>query len=168
VPVVAQISVELAVVGISRIAAVGTPDLPARFQVPAKRNKSFWSLHGSVDSCRRPRIAKQQPVGIERQIRKATLSNQRLQAGLVATFGEPESTRRFPEVVFTCLTCDHELRPPRLFVGDKRQKCMGRWASDDFDQASSCSWRKALRVAAVLLETLSAAPKSCRYINANG
>ena len=99
-------------------------------------------------------------MGIENQVGKATFPNYGFQIWFVPTFREPESTRRFPEVMLARLSCDDKLRSPGFIIGHEWQERMRCRAGDDFDQAFVLQLsERAQQTAAVALEELAGSSK---------
>ncbi|MEK0447090.1 MAG: hypothetical protein RLZZ399_2411 [Verrucomicrobiota bacterium] len=131
----AQIPVEIAIGGVSRVTLLGTPDLAAGVAVAPKRGGPAGGETRGVDGVARPRIAKHQAVSVDDVPAQVGLAQDGVETRDVGAFREPDSGRILAETLAVMVASDEHLRPHGL-GGDlhQGQKTVGRCASDDFQE----------------------------------
>src|SRR5262249_2554766 len=133
VAVIAQVPVELAVIGVPRIAYVRAPYLLARLDVPPERRHTRGCNDRRIDSPARLGASEHDRVGIYYEELQPLLGQQPINSRLVGAFRQPYSARGPAKMLFVIGAADCDLRPSGLRFGNKRKEAVCRAGSDYLD-----------------------------------
>src|SRR3982750_2773122 len=89
----AQITIELPVVWMSRIADHGTPHLLARLKIAREDGDTVRTAHGRIDAVARTRLAVENRVRVGDEVFDTVVCEKLLDAGLVSAFRQPDAAR---------------------------------------------------------------------------
>ena len=105
----ADVSVEVAVVLVARVAFLGAPHLLGRLHVAAEGGDAARAVERGVDAVDRPAIGEQDAVRIDEEVADGRLAQQLVDAGDVAALAQPHAARAVAEVTLVEIGGDVDL-----------------------------------------------------------
>ena len=133
--VVAEVAIELAIVGVAGIADVRAPDLFAGLGVAREDGHAFRGDDRRVDSALRARLAVEDGVGVGDEKVDPGLAQVPVVARIERAFSQPDAARRSPEMLDVILPRDLNLSALDRLVRHQRQIAVRRAAGDDLQEA---------------------------------
>src|ERR1041384_672377 len=130
-----DVTIELAIIRVARIADDRTPDLLTRLHVARKDGDAVGATHGRVDAVTRARCAVEDRVRVGDEVFETGTGQQRFESFGVSAFGQPDAARATTEMFLIIGDGDLYLRTTRGFGRDKRQEAVRRAAGDQFGDA---------------------------------
>src|SRR6185503_16995475 len=135
VPIESEVAVELAIIGIARIADLRAPDVLAGFNIAREGGNACGRDDRSIYAAPRLRIAKHYGVRVRDEEFYPRFFEQVINACVISAFGQPDAARRAPEMFYIIAAANFDLRAASFLPGHQRQKAVSRAAGDYFNRA---------------------------------